>query len=263
MYINQNVKPTITNLKAPRMSIQDFKDVLLNGIIKDKDNHEEYLGRKYYSNNYYKNGYKATDINLDDPSWISEYIELWNNSEYSEEMDNIILDYISSYGGWNVKLHSDLEIYTRDWENCEINSWGITINDIPYIECKTYGDWEEPICIYIYYDGEQFRGYIPTKGNTINLFDKSAFGNNRGDFNILNPDKSGDDHFDISKYSQTELDKFKKSDFYFLMSELYPSDSNKLIPSEENWNLFYEDLEKLEINWESCREEFESIISAI
>lgn len=257
MYINQNVKLKVGGRKAPKMSIKDLRDILLNGVIRDnRFNQEEYLEKEYRS----KSDHRVIHISLDDPSWVTKYTELCNNPEFSEDVDYTFLSYIVYYGGWNIKFNKDLEKYTRDLENMEIRSWGLTTDNVPYIECKTYGDWELPICVYIYLDGKYFRGYIPTKGNCINLINRSAFGNNRGDFNILD---SSSDRFDLSKYNKEQLDKFRKSDFYFLMSELFPSDSSKLVPSKENWELFYEKLEELEIDWDKCREDFFARLEAI
>lgn len=241
MYINQNIKIRFGGRKAPKISLQDFSDLILNGIIKDKDNWE-YL-----------------DIDSSDPNWIDKYIIQWKTSRNPE--DNLkrnggeIIEYFAWYGGRNTKLDNDFKKYESDWENREINSCGLTPNGIPYIELFTGGDWEEPICSYIYYDGKSFRGYIPEKGNCINRLAKAAFGNYRGDdiLPITAPDK---DRYDISKYSQFELIEFQKSDFYFLMSELFPGESDKLLPIEENWDIFYDKLNDLEIDWDKCREDF-------
>ena len=39
------------------------------------------------------------------------------------------------------------------------------------------GDWEEPVAVFVYWDGKKYRGYVPTRGNAINTINKSAFGN--------------------------------------------------------------------------------------
>jgi len=39
------------------------------------------------------------------------------------------------------------------------------------------GDWECPLCVMIYYDGKQFRCYIPEKGNAYRKDTKRLFGN--------------------------------------------------------------------------------------
>lgn len=259
MYINQNVKLKVGGRKAPKMSIKDLRDILLNGVIRDnRFNQEEYLEKEYRS----KSDHRVIHISLDDPSWVTKYTELCNNPEFSEDVDYTFLSYIVYYGGWNIKFNKDLEKYTRDLENMEIRSWGLTTDNVPYIECKTYGDWEQPTCVYFYYDGKNFRGYIPERGNCVNLLAKAAFGNYMGD-NILSAAASEEDMYDISKYSKSELDEFKKSDFYFLMSELFPNEPNKLLPTEKNWDIFEANVEDLEIDWDKCREDFFARLEAI
>jgi hypothetical protein len=40
------------------------------------------------------------------------------------------------------------------------------------------GDWEDSILFMVYWDGKEFRGYIPEKGNRFNRDTNEAFGNN-------------------------------------------------------------------------------------
>lgn len=51
------------------------------------------------------------------------------------------------------------------------------VNGIPFLGCMAGGDWEIPIYFLIYWDGSQFRGYIPKDGNTVNPKNDSAYGN--------------------------------------------------------------------------------------
>lgn len=246
VFINQNVKIRYGGRKAPKMSIQDLSNLILNKIINDK-NHKDYL-----------------NVDFSDPHWITEYIREWKISA-KNSYNNIaedIRNYLVWGGGKNTKLERDLDKYDCDWENCEINSWGLTPSGIPYIEWWRGGDWEQPTCVYFYYDGKNFRGYIPERGNCVNLLAKAAFGNYMGD-NILSAASSEEDMYDISKYSKSELDEFKKSDFYFLMSELFPNEPNKLLPTEKNWDIFEANIEDLEIDWDKCREDFFARLEAI
>lgn len=49
---------------------------------------------------------------------------------------------------------------------------------------KIGGDWELPVAVFIYFDGDTIRGYVPIRGNAINIKggkkqnEKIAFGNN-------------------------------------------------------------------------------------
>lgn len=52
------------------------------------------------------------------------------------------------------------------------------LDSMPFIGMYAGGDWEHPVFFIVYYDGENFRGYIPKMGNTYNPVTKAAFGNN-------------------------------------------------------------------------------------
>lgn len=41
------------------------------------------------------------------------------------------------------------------------------------------GDWEVAVFYIVYFDGKQFRGYVPTEGNTFNRTTQSAYGNDQ------------------------------------------------------------------------------------
>lgn len=101
----------------------------------------------------------------------------------------------------NVK--KDLEKVNFDFENSYCtkldtpvidesvpNLLGInTIKDgIPFLGCMAGGDWEYPLFFIIYWDGEDFRGYIPSYGNVINLDFKCAFGS-EGDSLIVDTEE--------------------------------------------------------------------------
>lgn len=38
------------------------------------------------------------------------------------------------------------------------------------------GDWEEPVAFVVYWDGKEFRGYVPTNGNSFDVKSKAAIG---------------------------------------------------------------------------------------
>lgn len=70
---------------------------------------------------------------------------------------------------WNGK-------YKFDTENVDARG-GIKMSKkgFPYIQCAAGGDWESPVCFFVYFDGNKFRGYVPLKGNAINRNEKHAF----------------------------------------------------------------------------------------
>lgn len=66
--------------------------------------------------------------------------------------------------------------YKFDTENVDaIGGIKMSKKGFPYIQCDAGGDWECPVCFFVYFDGNKFRGYIPLKGNAINRNEKHAF----------------------------------------------------------------------------------------
>ena len=78
------------------------------------------------------------------------------------------------------KLHNDIwrGKYKFDNENRDCRG-GIKMSSkgFPYLQCYAGGDWECPVCFFVYFDGTHFRGYVPLKGNAINRDTNQAFGN--------------------------------------------------------------------------------------
>lgn len=76
------------------------------------------------------------------------------------------------------KLYKDIwgGKYKFDSEN--VDAYGgikMSKKGFPYIQCDAGGDWECPVCFFVYFDGSYFRGYIPLKGNAINRNNNTAF----------------------------------------------------------------------------------------
>ena len=67
--------------------------------------------------------------------------------------------------------------YDVDFENVGLDHKGTTKSGIDYLALLVNGDWEEPVAVFVYWDGKKYRGYVPTRGNAINTINKSAFGN--------------------------------------------------------------------------------------
>lgn len=82
-----------------------------------------------------------------------------------------------SYYDDNPTILKDFKGIKPDWENFEITGGLRTVKGCPYIIMYVGGDWECPICIMVYYDGKQFRCYIPEKGNAYRKDTKRLFGN--------------------------------------------------------------------------------------
>lgn len=67
--------------------------------------------------------------------------------------------------------------YDVNFENVSLDHKGTTKSGIDYLALLVNGDWENPVAVFVYWDGKKYRGYIPTHGNAINTINRSAFGN--------------------------------------------------------------------------------------
>ena len=107
--------------------------------------------------------------------------------------------------------------YDVNFENVSLDHKGTTKSGIDYLALLVNGDWEEPVAVFVYWDGKKYRGYVPTRGNAINTINKSAFGN----------DEDADNEYCTK---------------YLGLKDHYSCDGCKF---------------SLPINWDACLEEFE------
>jgi hypothetical protein len=91
------------------------------------------------------------------------------------------------YGAPNPTMENDFKQVVFDFENVLA-----TKEDGPHIEgftglhehpsgmvfygAQAGGDWEHPVAFILYFDGEQYRAYIPRQGNTFNSKSMTAWG---------------------------------------------------------------------------------------
>ena len=108
--------------------------------------------------------------------------------------------------------------YDVDFENVSLDHKGTTKSGIDYLALLVNGDWEEPVAVFVYWDGKKYRGYVPTRGNAINTINKSAFGN----------DEDADNEYCTK---------------YLGLKDYYGCDGCKF---------------SLPVNWDACLEEFET-----
>lgn len=104
--------------------------------------------------------------------WCDRLYEFLMGEAYEDSQGNIIdLDQISD------KARQDLYKYNIDTENMLNPVLGITESSgVYYIACQIGGDWQVPAFIFIYWDGNDYRIYVPITGNCINTLNNSAFG---------------------------------------------------------------------------------------
>lgn len=115
--------------------------------------------------------------------------------EYEDSWD--IVDY--------PKVKKDLSKYDFDNENLEFIDIETTETGLDFMVFETGGDWEEVLYFFVYWDGKELRGYVPTRGNAVNTLNKSAFGNDE-DKDEMYCDMYGIvDYEDISDYRNLDM----------------------------------------------------------
>ena len=68
----------------------------------------------------------------------------------------------------------------------------------------------------------------------------------------------------LSILSKDEMDDYMTGDFRYVMTQVYPNEVFKHLPTEDNIKLYEKILNNdLEIDYSSCKEDFESRISVI
>lgn len=93
-----------------------------------------------------------------------------------DKLDTIKEDLYDAFDNKLNSVRKDFK-YDVDTENIEFEFEDTTKSGVDYIACTVGGDWEEPVALFIYWDGKKYRGYMPTRGNAVNTINKSAFGN--------------------------------------------------------------------------------------
>ena len=152
--VNMDVELAKPERTAPKISIDEFFEHVKTYYLAGLDPKSEYDMEKK----------KSFDDNPD------------------KKADKGDLMYVIRHNSWkdkNSNIFKDLNKIKHDWENCDyIGDVRITKSGVPYILGDFGGDWEEPILFMIYWDGKEFRGYIPKHGNCYNRDLNQAFGNN-------------------------------------------------------------------------------------
>ena len=142
--VNTDVKLSEGGRTAKRISVNDFKK-------KMNDIWDKYLGNDKYAGKF--------------------------------SVDNFIYRFCTKYKGNNgydalKKMTDDLSKVSFDSENLGSIGDVKKSGDLTYVACYGGGDWEIPVLFYVYWDGKDFRAYIPTYGNSFNRKAMRAIGNN-------------------------------------------------------------------------------------
>lgn len=148
-------------------------------------------------------------------------------------------------------IHKDFKDIKPDWENFEISGSLRTVKGCPYIIMYAGGDWECPICIMVYYDGKQFRCYIPEKGNAYRKDVKRLFGNCDAKY----------DH-----KSETYTDEWKKGGKTFISDDMYAFKQlvkDGILNKEKDLNKLRGLGRNIEFDTKQCIEDFSSRVEPI
>lgn len=78
-------------------------------------------------------------------------------------------------GGNGGKIEKDLDKVFADWD-FQFQKAG-QIGNLHFNEYIMGGDWETPVFFIVYWDGKEFRAYIPKDGNAWNTDNHKAYGN--------------------------------------------------------------------------------------
>lgn len=193
--VNMNVELRKGGRNAVKMSIEEFKNEMTH---------------------VYKEYMMERDIDVSSRSCrkitASSFVYkccYWNNSDAKNSIVSSMKNDI-----WNNK-------YEFDSENLDaVGDIKMSSKGVPYIEARVGGDWESPVCFFVYYDGHKMRGYVPLKGNAINRDTKCAFGNDEeADEKFINKEL-GVKSKEESGYSRYEVNYDKNACLEDFMSRI-------------------------------------------
>lgn len=177
----------MTKLVIKESEIRNLVRTEINRIINEGGYKKYHVNMEYPQSKPHLTAKKLSNDELKD-----KLTKLWNNSIEDKEPPN---DLQELFGGLvlsaqyrkNPKLkqfYKDISMVDFDWENYEPVGDIRDYKGIKYFMYKIGGDWELPVAVFIYFDGTTIRGYIPIRGNAINIKGgkkhdgKIAFGNN-------------------------------------------------------------------------------------
>lgn len=153
---------------------------------------------------------RLPSLNQTAPYYCNEYVELKiggikvprGGREYLQKLvdsENNLLELFDDEDISQILIEDINNLYNVDTENVLLPdnpTLETTKSGVDFVPILMGGDWELPVQAFIYWDGNNYRCYIPLKGNTINTVNNAAFGNchdyckNEGDMenDNINPD---------------------------------------------------------------------------
>lgn len=151
-YVNMNVELRKGGRNAVKMSVEDFKREM-------EHTYHEYCIEQNIDVTY----------SCHKQASVGHFVYSCCYGSKTNSKSKIIKDLYNDIWGGKYKFDSE-NVDNRG--DIKMSSKGF-----PYIEVHAGGDWECPVCFFVYFDGNKFRGYVPLKGNAICRDNNSAFGN--------------------------------------------------------------------------------------
>lgn len=149
-FVNMDVELRKGGRSAVKMSVEDFKQEMIHAYHQyAMEQEHKYKGELKLTpspDNFVYNLCYKNKLNKKSKYASALYDDIWDG-KYKFDSENV-----DAYGG--IKMSK---------------------KGFPYIQCAAGGDWECPVCFFVYFDGHKFRGYVPLKGNALNRNEKHAF----------------------------------------------------------------------------------------
>lgn len=152
-YVNMDVDVREGGRHAVKMTVDEFKQEMIHAYHMYCMEQE-----KHYPNDLKQNPSPDKFVYA-----LAYKNKLNKKSKYAAKIYNDIWDGKYKFDSENVDCFGGIKMSSKGF---------------PYLLCQAGGDWECPVCFFIYFDGTHFRGYVPLKGNAINRNNNTAFQGN-------------------------------------------------------------------------------------
>lgn len=194
---------------------------------------------------------------------LKDYVKQWGNPEDfidpNEDVLEAIVDTVSFTE--DPTKESDFDnLRDLDFENIVlIGKSDIEFtNGAPYMIFYAGGDWQYPVVFMMYHDGNKFRFYVPTKGNTVRVEqDGDRFP--IGEFPGWDPEDEDNDF----KIKDDRDGKIHDSDSLYILKEMCKQGLMNVNDPVEYLKAHGEFHEDLDYDLGLCREDFKQTVKVI
>lgn len=166
-------------------------------------------------------------------------------------------------------IQVDHENINLDWSDWNAHCTGTdepakylgihTIDGFTFCGAETGGDWECPIFIILYWDGEDIHTYIPKSGNTVNMDAMTAFGSEGETLQIF--DWGADEEF--STRGKRVLAKYESLGIYAPKNMYDDFSWSNLYIQQYGYKLNKEGYVDIPFNWSAIMSEIHECFTVI